>query len=297
MKQQMRNWPPSRTAPAVFVMLLLAAGGAAARGQASSSSGLVLDQIGISAKLGEQLPLDLEFTDSSGEKLLLGDCFKGRPLVLHLVYYDCPMLCKLAADGLFSTLSTLSLEAGDDFSIMTLSFDPRETPQLSARARQLAIERCGKEPVERGWHFLTGQQPQIAAVTEAVGFRYQFDEETKQYAHAAGIYVLTPDGVISRYLSGINYSPRDLRLALVEASGGKVGSASDQVLLLCYMYNPATGKYGLAIITVLRAAGLATVGLLATSIVVMLRRERANQSLVEPQTAGNPFSDASTSDN
>jgi protein SCO1/2 len=138
----------------------------------------------------------------------------------------------------------------------------------------MAIERCGARAVEAGWHFLTGNEPEIAAVTEAVGFRYMFDETTRQYAHAAGIFVLTPDGTISRYLSGIDYSPRDLRLALVEASGGKVGTASDQVLLLCYMYDPTTGKYGLAIMSLLRAASLATVAGMAAAIVVMIRRER-----------------------
>jgi protein SCO1/2 len=189
------------------------------------------------------------------------------------------MLCKLSADGLFRTLSTLSLKPGEDFSIVTLSFDPRETPELSARARKLAIERCGAEAVERGWHFLTGNEPEIAAVTEAVGFRYAFDKKTKQYAHAAGLFVLTPEGNISRYLSGIEYSPRDMRLALAEASGGKVGTAADQVLLLCYMYDPTTGRYGLAIMTLLRAAGLATVGIMATGIVVLFRRERRNNSV------------------
>jgi protein SCO1/2 len=195
------------------------------------------------------------------------------------VYYGCPMLCKLSADGLMSTLSTLTLQPGEDFSIVTLSFDPREKPELSAGARQMAIERCGAEAVERGWRFLTGNESEIAAVTEAVGFRYMFDEKTGQYAHATGVFVLTPDGVISRYLSGIDYSPRDLRLAVVEASGGKVGAVSDQVLLLCYLYDPTTGKYGLAIITAVRAAGLVTVGALAAAIVVMLRRERRRNAV------------------
>ena len=242
----------------------------------SNSGGPVTEQVGISPKLGQQLPLDMEFVDSSGQPIRLRDCINGRPVILHLVYYDCPMLCKLSADGLFKTLSTLTLRPGEDFSIVTLSFDPRETPELSARAREMAIERCGAEAVERGWRFLTGSEPEIAAVTEGVGFRYMFDEKTGQYAHAAGVFVLTPDGVVSRYLSGIDYSPRDLRLAVVEASGGKVGTATDQVLLLCYMYNPTTGKYGLAIMTALRVAGVATVGGLAAAIVVMVRRERRN---------------------
>jgi protein SCO1/2 len=240
----------------------------------SNSGGPVIEQVGIKPKLGGQLSLELAFVDSFGQRVRLGDLFRDRPVILHLVYYECPMLCKLSSDALFSTLSTLSLEPGEDFSIVTLSFDPRETTELAARARQLAIERCGAEVVERGWAFLTGDEREIARATEAVGFRYMFDSKTKQYAHAAGVFVLTADGIVSRYLSGIDYSPRDLRLALVEASGGKIGTASDQALLLCYMYDAATGKYGLAIMTVLRAAGLATVGCIAAAIFVMLRRER-----------------------
>jgi protein SCO1/2 len=242
----------------------------------TDSGGPVSELVGITPKLGEQVPLELEFVDSSGRELRLSECFAGRPVVLHLVYYECPMLCKLSADGLFDTLATLSLAPGEDFSIVTLSFDPRETPELSGRARQIALERCGAKAVERGWRFLTGKNAEISALTEAVGFRYMFDEKTKQYAHAAGVFVLTPEGIVSRYLSGINYSPRDLRLALVEAGGGKVGTAGDQALLLCYMYDPVRGKYGLAIMTMLRAAGVATVGIMATAIVVMLRREGRN---------------------
>jgi len=275
----MKARPSNRVAIGTVAVALVAAMVGVARSQmVTNSGGPVTAQVGITPKLGEQLPLDVEFVDSSGKHVRLGDCFAGRPVILHLVYYECPMLCKLAADGLFSTLSTLSLQPGEDFSIVTLSFDPREKVELSARARAMAIERCGAEPVERGWRFLTGNQPEIAAVTEAVGFRYMFDEKTGQFAHAAGVFVLTPDGIISRYLSGIDYSPRDLRLALVEASGGKVGTAGDQVLLLCYMYDPATGKYGLAIMTMLRTAGVATVISLAAAIVVMIRRERRSSS-------------------
>ncbi|MCI0333204.1 MAG: SCO family protein [Planctomycetes bacterium] len=237
-------------------------------------AGAVIQQAGIAPKFGQQLPPDVKFVDADGKTIQLDDCFAGRPVILHLVYYECPMLCKLSSDGLLSTLSTLSLKPGEDFTIMTLSFDPREGPELSARARELAITRCGKEAVHKGWHFLTGDQPAIAAVTDAVGFRYVYDENTNQYAHASGIFVLTPDGTVSRYLGGIDYSPRDLRFALVEASDGKVGTAADQVLMLCYMYDPTVGKYGFAIMTVIRAAGVLTVVALAASIIMMVRRER-----------------------
>jgi protein SCO1/2 len=233
-----------------------------------------LEQVEISPRLGEQLPLDQSFVDSSGEQIQLRGCFAERPVILHLVYYECPMLCRLSADGLLKSLSTLSLELGKDFSIITLSFDPREGPELSARARELAVARCGKEPVERGWQFLTGDEASIKAVTEAVGFRYAFDESTGQFAHASGVFVLTPSGEISRYLSGIEYSPRDLRLALVEASDNKIGTFTDQVLMLCYMYDPIVGKYGFAIMTLVRVGGVATVACLAVSIFTMIRRDR-----------------------
>jgi protein SCO1/2 len=184
------------------------------------------------------------------------------------------MLCKLSADGLFSTLGVLSLKPGRDFIVFTISFDPREGPRLSAAARDLAIVRCGKESVDSGWHFLTGDEKSIKAVTDAVGFRYAYDERAKQYAHASGIFVITPDGTVSRYLAGVNYSPRDLRFALVEASNGKVGATMDQVMMLCYMYDPTAGKYGLAIMTLMRTAGVLTVLTLASAVALMIRRER-----------------------
>jgi protein SCO1/2 len=248
--------------------------GSPGRSSLRNPSTALLQQVAIVPKLGDQLPLDLEFVDSSGKKTRLRDLFTGRPVILHLVYYECPMLCKLSADGLLSTLSTLSLTPGEDFSIVTLSFDPREGPELSARARELAAARVGRPAVESGWHFLTGDAQAIETVTQAVGFHYAFDETTKQYAHASGVFVLTSNGAISRYLSGVEYSPRDLRFALIEASGGKIGNAIDQALMLCYMYDPVVGKYGLAIMTVMRTAGAITAATLATSIIVMLRRER-----------------------
>jgi protein SCO1/2 len=239
----------------------------------------VADRIRISPPLGAKLPLDLTFVDAAGQKARLGDSFGKRPVILHLVYYECPMLCKLSSDGLLSALSTLSLKPGEDFSIVTVSFDPREGPELSARAREVAIERAGRETVDQGWQFFTGDQQAIDELCEAVGFRYLFDEKTGQFAHASGVFILTPDGTLSRYLSGVQFSPRDLRLALVEASAGKVGSAADQVMLMCYMYDPITGKYGLAIMSSLRVAGVATVGALGIGIFVMLRRERRRSGL------------------
>jgi protein SCO1 len=242
--------------------------------------GGVLDGVGIAPQMGRQVPLDLKFVDEAGQHVNVRDSIANRPTILQLVYYQCPMLCQLSRDGLMSTLATIRLKPGQDFSVITLSFDPREGPELSARARQLAIERFGRAGVEAGWNFLTGDGASISALAEAVGFRYTFDEKTGQFAHAAGIFVLTPEGKVLRFLSGADYSPRDLRLALVEASSNKIGSVADQALLLCYMYDPTSGKYGLAIMSLMRIAGLATVAFLAGGIVLMIRRERARLEAV-----------------
>jgi protein SCO1/2 len=237
----------------------------------------IFDQIGISPPAGAKVPLDLSLVDADGHTVRLVDLVSGGPVVLHLVYYECPMLCKLSSDGLLRALATMSLRPGQDFTVLTVSFDPREGPALSARAREVAIERCGRKSVEQGWHFLTGDAESIRRLCESVGFRYTYDAKANQFAHASGTFVLSADGTLSRYLSGVEYSPRDLRLALVEASAGKVGTATDQVLLLCYMYDPITGKYGLAIMTAVRLAGIVTVAGLGLTIFSMLRRERQSE--------------------
>ena len=250
----------------------------------------LIEQVGISPRLGKQIPLDLTFTDADGRPVRLGDLMKDRPVILHLVYYQCPMLCQLSSDGLLRALDTLSLKPGKDFSVITLSFDPREGPELSTRARQVAIERFDRSAVEQGWTFLTGEETAIKSLCDAVGFHYKFVAEKGQYAHASGVFILTPAGMISRYLSGVEYSPRDLRLALVEASQGNIGSAGDQIMLLCYMYDPTTGKYGLAIMTVLRTAGALTVVGLALAIGLMLRHERhavVTEAKLEVDNPGN----------
>jgi protein SCO1/2 len=239
----------------------------------------VFDQVGISPPQAAKVPLDLSFVNAHGQTVRLAELFSNRPVILHLVYYECPMLCKLSRDGLIRAVGTLSLRLGQDFSIITVSFDPREGPELSRRAQGVAVERFGRDAVERGWHFLTGDAASIRRLCDAVGFRYRYDNETKQFAHASGAFVLTSDGMLSRYLSGIEYPPRDLRLALVEASAGKVGTTADQVLLLCYMYDPTTGRYGLAIMTAIRVAGIATVCCLGIAVFAMLRRERTEQGI------------------
>jgi protein SCO1/2 len=244
------------------------------RAPAPTYGGSVVQEVGITPRLGQRLPLETTFVDADGQPVRLGDCFANKPVILHLVYYDCPMLCKLSADGLFSTLKTLSLKPADDFTIVTISFDPREGPALSARARDIATARCGEEAVQKGWRFLTGDEASIKSVTDAVGFRYVYDENTRQYAHASGVFVITPEGTLSRYLSGVHFAPRDVRLALVEASDGAIGTPIDQVMMLCYMYDPTVGKYGFAIMTVMRAAGITTVVTMAAAIAIMLRRDR-----------------------
>ena len=235
-----------------WAALVAAAPTAHAQGQPLRSAIPLVDQVGIHAPLGAKIPLKLDFVDADGRRVQLSDYFGHHPLILHLVYHQCPMLCKVSGRGLMTALDSLSLKPGNDFSILTVSFDPRDGPEQSAAARRMMRDHSGRDSLEHGWHFLTGDQPTITKLCEAVGFQYKYDESTGQFAHATGVFVLTADGTLSRFLSGVDLSPRDLRLAIVEASDGRVGTASDQVLLLCYCYDPSTGKYGLAIMGMLR---------------------------------------------
>ena len=233
-----------------------------------------LREIGFDQNLDQAVPLDIPFTDEQGRIVRLGDYFGARPVVLTLVYYDCPMLCTTVLNSLTSTLKVLSLDPGRDFEVVTVSFDPREKPALAAAKKATYLDRYKRPGAATGWHFLTGDQPSIDRLTKAVGFRYVWDEALKQFAHPTGITVLTPAGRLSRYLFGVEYGPRDLRFAIVDASAGKVGNPVDQVLLYCYHYDPETGRYGLLVMRVIRIAGAATVLTLGTFIVVMVRRER-----------------------
>ena len=240
----------------------------------SSAVPAPLREIGFDQNLDRMVPLDIPFTDEGGRAVRLGDYFGARPVVLALVYYDCPMLCTQVLNSLTSTLKVLSLEPGKDFEIVTVSFDPREKPALAAAKKAVYLDRYKRPGAAEGWHFLTGEQASIERLTHAAGFRYVWDERLRQFAHPTGITVLTPQGRLSRYLFGVEYGPRDLRFALVEASAGKVGTPVDQVLLYCYHYDPETGRYGLVIMRVVRLAGAATVLALGSFIVVMVRRER-----------------------
>jgi len=235
----------------------------------------ILQQVGIDQHLNQQLPLDLRFRDESGRDVRLGDYFGKRPVILSLVYYRCPMLCGEVLNGLTSSLNVVNFDLGHDYDVVTVSIDPRETPDVAAKMKAVYLHRYNKHtPVaEQGWHFLTGAQDQIQQLAQTVGFRYVYDPRIDQYAHASGIQIATPDGRLSQYYYGIEYSPKDLRLGLIEASKNHIGTVVDQLILYCYHYDPATGHYGAIVMRVLRLAGIATVLLLGGFIVIMTRRD------------------------
>jgi protein SCO1/2 len=233
-----------------------------------------LREIGFDQNLDRPLPLDTEFADEQGHTVRLAQFFGSKPVVLAFVYYDCPMLCTQVLNALTSTLAVLSLDAGKDFQVVLVSFDPREKPPQAAAKKADLLQRYKRPGADVGWHFITGKEAAIRQVTSAAGFRYAWDEQTKQFAHPTGIIVVTPDGRPARYLFGIEYGPRDVQLALVEASAGRIGSVVDSLLLYCYHYDPMTGRYGIYVMRVLRVAGIATVLLIGTFIIVMVRREK-----------------------
>jgi protein SCO1/2 len=230
--------------------------------------------VGFDQNIGRDVPLDAIFQDETGKKVHLGDSFGDKPVVLQLAYDTCPMLCSLTAQGLVSSLKAINLEVGVDFNVVTLSFDPRDTPERSRTKKVAAMARYGRSAGERGWHFLTGDETEIKKVTSAVGFRYVWDAPSQQYAHPAGVVVLTPKGTIARYLFGIEYASKDLRLALVESSKGNVGTVVDQLLLLCYHYDPKVGKYGATALGAMRAGGALTLLLVGGMVFVLSRRDR-----------------------
>jgi protein SCO1 len=235
----------------------------------------ILRDVGFDQHLGEMVPTDVALVDESGATVHLRDFLGARPVVLTLVYYDCPMLCTLTLNSLASALATLSFDVGREFDVVTVSFDPREKPPLAAAKKATYLKRYGRPGAERGWHFLTGDKAEIARLTAAVGFRYQWDDELKQFAHPAGLVVLSPEGRITRYLYGIEYAPKDLRLGLVEASERKIGTPLDQAMLFCYQYNPSTGRYGLLTWRLVRGGAVLTVLALGGLIVSLRRQERA----------------------
>jgi protein SCO1/2 len=234
----------------------------------------ILENVGIDQKIGQQLPLDLVFKDETGRPVRLGEFFGARPVVIALAYYGCPMLCTQVLNGMTGSLKTLSFTAGRDFDVVVVSIDPQDGFRLAADKKASYVARYGRPDTAAGWHFLTGTDASIKPLAGAIGFRYAYDANLQQYAHPAAIYVATPKGVVARYFMGIDFAPRDLRLALVEASNNRLGSVVDTVLLLCYHYDPTTGKYGAATLLAVRIGFIGTVVSVLTFIFVSLRRER-----------------------
>ena len=259
----------SLTFIAFFVVLFSSHGVFAQPGFPSPAKDVAYDQ-----RLGEPVPLDLVFNDETGRAVKLSEFFGKKPLLLSLVYYDCPMLCGMAMDGLVRSLKAVTYDVGKEFEVLTVSFDPREKPELAAAKKKNVLAAYGRSAAAAGWHFLTGDEANIARLTRAVGFRYVWDAEQKQYAHPTGIVALTPQGRVSKYFFGIEYASKDIRFALIEATDEKIGSTVDRLLLLCYHYDPKVGRYTPAIVRLMRAAGALTVALVGGLIFVLLRREK-----------------------
>ena len=243
-----------------------------------------LENVGIEQRLDAQVPGDLAFTDDTGRPVKLGDYFGKKPLILNLVYYNCPMLCGEALAGLTGSMKMIKFDVGNQFDVVTVSFNPQERPQLAAAKKADYIKRYGRLGAVNGWHFLTGPAGSINALTKAVGFQYQYDAAKNQYAHATAIMVLTPEGRISRYFYGVDFPPKDLRMGLVEASQGKIGNLTDQVLLYCYHYDPTVGKYGAVVSNMLKLGGGVTIVLLGGLLFILIRLDRSAKHLGWDQT-------------
>jgi protein SCO1/2 len=234
----------------------------------------ILDQVGLDQRLNQQIPLDATFLDEHGQTVQLKQYFGSKPVILIMVYYQCPMLCTQVLNGFTGAMNGIvRFNIGREFDVVTVSIDPRDTPQDAAAAKKRYLMRYRRPEAEQGWHFLVGQKDQIDALAKAVGFRYAWDPEVKQYAHASGIMLLTPSGRVAQYYYGIEYVPRDIQLGLVEASKGKIGNVVDEVLLYCFHYDPRQGRYGATIFNVLRLGALATVLVLGGFMVLMFRRD------------------------
>jgi protein SCO1/2 len=237
-----------------------------------------LNGVGIDQKLNDQLPLDLVFKNEQGQNVKLGDYFGRKPVVLSLVYYECPMLCNQVLNGMVTAFKVMAFKPGEEFEVVTVSFDPRESAELAAAKKQTYVNylpEASRTQAAAGWHFLTGDEASIKRLTEAVGFRYHYDEATSQFAHASAIYVTTPQGRLARYFYGIEYAPRDLRLGLIEAADNKIGTPVDQLLLYCFHYDPATGKYGAVVMRMMQlGGGLTLIGIVAM-LLVLRRRDTA----------------------
>ena len=245
-----------------------------------------LKTVGIEQKLGAQLPLDAEFKDEDGKTIKLGSYFNtGRPVIVAFVYYECPMLCNQVLNGLTGSLKGISFDAGKEFDVVAISFDARENDKadLAKNKKASYIERYNRPGAEKGWHFLTGTQESIDKATSAAGFSYKWDQRSNQFAHAAGVMIATPDGKLSRYFYGIDYSPKDVKFGIMESAENKIGNAAEQLLLYCYHYDPASGKYGLAILNVIRLGGVLTVMGLGIMGFVFWRRNKKKELLLNSE--------------
>jgi protein SCO1/2 len=275
----------TRTAPTTlaFALALAVAAPAVAADRAGTgpapTPGAITQQVGFDQNLGAQVPLDLTLVDEDGRKVRLADYFGGRPVILNLVYYQCPMLCNQVLQGLARSIKPIAMTPGDGFDIVTVSIDPTETADLARRKKSAYLEFYGRPEAAKGWHFLTApDQATVARLASSVGFRYVYNPKNGQYAHAAGIVILTPEGKVSRYFFGIDHSPRDLKAALERAASRQVGSPVSNLLLLCYDYDPTTGQYTLTVMSVLRGLGVLTLaGMIAlvTGLTLRERRRRA----------------------
>lgn len=247
------------------------------RAQQPDNPGTVVSKVGFDQKLGDRLPLDRRFRDDSGRGIALGELFGKRPVIVVPVYYQCPLLCNQTLNALTRSLRPLSIDAGKDFDVVAISIDPSETPELASKKKKAYLDRYDRPGSESGWHFLTGEQASIEAVTGAIGFRYAYNPKTRTYAHAAGIVVATPDGRLSRYYYGIDYPAKDLQAELKRAGTGKIGTPISGLMLFCYDYDAATGKYTLSIVRVTRILGVSTVLALGSFLFVMFRRDRVRR--------------------
>jgi protein SCO1/2 len=257
----------------VFIVLCFLA--IMSRAPAQNPQAALTAKAGLDQKLNAQVPLNLTFRDEHGTAVLLGDYFETKPVILVLAYYECPNMCTLVLNALLQTAQDLKFDAGKEYQIVVVSIDPRERPALAAAKKQIYTQRYGRPERANGWHFLTGNEAPIRQLAQSVGYRFVYDPLTRQFAHPSVITVLTPAGKISRYFAGIEYPPKEVRLALIEASNSRIGSLTDQLFLLCFHYNPATGKYGLVIKRVIQFGGISTVLMLGGFITLMVRREQS----------------------
>ena len=267
---------PLRPYAAVVLMMLLSASPARAAVAPAERPDDLIARVDVVQKLGTELPLDTRLRDEQGNEVTLGSFFGTRPVVLALVYYECPMLCTQVLNGLVSALGVINFDVGRELDVVAVSFNPKEGPGLAAQKKAAYVERYARPHTAPGWHFLTGTQDSIDRLAKAVGFRYEYDAKIEQYAHGAGIELVTPRGTISKYFYGIEFSARDIRFGVIEASEERIGTPIDDVLLLCYHYDPATGTYGAAVLRLVRLGGIATMLAIAGFLFVSLRHERAS---------------------